>query len=122
MRRRDPALGPLQPSRGHPQEGGLAGAVAAHQCDPLARLEHEVDAAKDVPRTSSIIELRPEVGRLEHRGGTTAPAAGIRRRLRARRDLLAAEVDALAGELRARPLYPDRRGAQAGELEEPRRR
>ena len=98
-----------------PQERALARAVAAHQRDPLARLDPQVDAAQD---RRAVAQLVPQPARLERRGCAAAPngertgcpAARLRR-------YAAAGISAGAGKPRARVLDRRRQRAQSREGE-----
>ncbi len=60
-RRRDPPPSRVDQSGGRPQERGLAGTVTAHQRNPFAAGDREVDPPQDVACPAAVVELHPEV-------------------------------------------------------------
>ena len=113
-RRSDPRTGSTRPGDGA-QQGALAGAVSAHQRDPLAAARRQVDPAQHVARPVAGIELDPQIPRLKRAGD----ALGMRRRranrrIGARRVLLAAR-SALGQRFSAPPCTPTGQRAQPGE-------
>ena len=114
-----PARGLGQPL-GQPQQRALAGAVAAHQRDPLAGPQLEVEPAQ---HARAVLDLEPDAAQRERRLGAVVAAQQPARRAGRRGAGAARRLDAHAAQQPGARLLDRRRALrQAGEREQARRR
>src|SRR5439155_10851081 len=92
----DPTARRIDQAGGRAQQRRLAGAVPAHQGDPLTRLDFEVEAAQRFGPLLAVAQLHPEIADRKR-----LPAALAATGLRARLALSAARAKAAANELAA---------------------